>query len=90
MDADISESLSFLSNDLKPQISKLTFLKVESRERAAKRSLSHGATQNMPHLVKKLSKSCFRDPSEQGFFRISELGSPYYIHRLSVSNDFFA
>ena len=27
VDADISESLSFLSNDLKPQISKLTFLR---------------------------------------------------------------
>ena len=40
------------------------------------RALSHGATQFMSYICKKMSKSRFRDPSEQGFLRFSELVSP--------------
>ena len=48
------------------------------------RALSHGATQFMSYICKKMSKSRFRDPSEQGFLRFSELGSPDYIVETAI------
>ena len=48
------------------------------------RALSHGATQFMSYICKKMSKSRFRDPSEQGFLRFSELGSPDYIVKSAI------
>ena len=48
------------------------------------RALSHGATQFMSYICKKISKSRFRDPSEQGFLRFSELGSPDYIVKSAI------
>ena len=48
------------------------------------RALSHGATQFMSYICKKISKSRFRDPSEQGFLRFSELGSPDYIVKTTI------
>ena len=48
------------------------------------RALSHGATQFMSYICKKMSKSRFRDPSEQGFLRFSELGSPDYIVKTTI------
>ena len=48
------------------------------------RALSHDATQFMSYTCKKMSKSRFRDPSEQGFLRFSELGSPDYIVKTAI------
>ena len=48
------------------------------------RALSHGATQFMSYICKKMSKSRFRDPSKQGFLRFSELGSPDYIVKSAI------
>ena len=38
----------------------------------------------MSYICKKISKLRFRDPSEQGFLRFSELGSPDYIVKTTI------